>query len=392
MKLKAQAAGQGIEEARPEPAADDWAELIGGEEEVAEVVADVVAEEATEEEQEEHTPALDALLNDGLETTEQAQAAQEFAGSLVEDATNPVVATTVVDEVLAADPLPADTSYDSDSTDEESLVEIKRAREKVRRCEQEFVAAREETKDAKKSWEAAVKELTETIDNLTRPLPLFDGKAAAKQIVQGAAKMAEKSGTAESSQDATEAPDTPAPTPTQTQEIPPEAVATIRVRLLTEIEAGGIIFGHDGEVLTAYIDDDGSICLALKDVVAEGEDEQPPGWQYAYLDAEEFEEIGEEQEVGKAKEAMDAAIGGTKAAGTTAWQGVTVEALGLPPGICQVLREENSIGTLGALADWTAGGGSGRGRELTELKKIGQAKADKIQEACDRYWREHPQR
>jgi hypothetical protein len=67
------------------------------------------------------------------------------------------------------------------------------------------------------------------------------------------------------------------------------------------------------------------------------------------------------------------------------WREVSIEDLGIPPGICKILREEHEITTLGGIADWSSSGNS-----LTSLKKIGESKAAKIEEAMDRYWAAHP--
>jgi phosphopentomutase len=50
-----------------------------------------------------------------------------------------------------------------------------------------------------------------------------------------------------------------------------------------------------------------------------------------------------------------------------------------------ILRDENDIGTLGQIAEFC------EKYELTDLKKIGAAKAEKIQEAMDAYWKANPQ-
>ncbi|HUT94623.1 MAG TPA: hypothetical protein VMY37_34525, partial [Thermoguttaceae bacterium] len=69
------------------------------------------------------------------------------------------------------------------------------------------------------------------------------------------------------------------------------------------------------------------------------------------------------------------------------WRSVTTEELGIPKGICQVLREcpERSITTRGDIADWTA-----TDRPLTSIPRIGEAKRDKILEACIKYDDAHP--
>ena len=67
-----------------------------------------------------------------------------------------------------------------------------------------------------------------------------------------------------------------------------------------------------------------------------------------------------------------------------AWRSATIEDAGIPPAVCKILRENNDIGTLGQLADW------GNEFALTDLKKIGPAKAEQIQNATDDYWAKNP--
>ena len=66
------------------------------------------------------------------------------------------------------------------------------------------------------------------------------------------------------------------------------------------------------------------------------------------------------------------------------WQDVTTEQLGIDPKLCILLREQNGIATLGQISDFC------KTYELTDLKKIGKAKAQKIEEAMDAYWKVNP--
>lgn len=59
----------------------------------------------------------------------------------------------------------------------EALEQIKLARDHVARMEVCYLAAKEEAKDCKASWEAAVTHLTKVIDEATKPMPLFDRTA-----------------------------------------------------------------------------------------------------------------------------------------------------------------------------------------------------------------------
>lgn len=91
----------------------------------------------------------------------------------------------------------------------------------------------------------------------------------------------------------------------------------------------------------------------------------------------------------KTSEAPAAAAG--PAAGPVdpnAWRAVPISDLDLLPGLVAILAENPSkpIKTIGDLADWT----SAR-RPLTEISKVGEAKAEKIEAALDGFWRKHPE-
>lgn len=68
-----------------------------------------------------------------------------------------------------------------------------------------------------------------------------------------------------------------------------------------------------------------------------------------------------------------------------AWRRFELAGLDLSPAIVQTLAD-NDLTTMGQLCDFTAGGGL-----LTDLKKIGRGKAEKIEDACERFWAEHPE-
>jgi ERCC4-type nuclease len=69
---------------------------------------------------------------------------------------------------------------------------------------------------------------------------------------------------------------------------------------------------------------------------------------------------------------------------TDAWRSEPIEVLNLPVGIVKVLQEA-MITTLGAIAT------QGEVGSLTDIEGIGEAKAEKIADALEQYWREHPQ-
>lgn len=64
------------------------------------------------------------------------------------------------------------------------------------------------------------------------------------------------------------------------------------------------------------------------------------------------------------------------------WKATTTAELGLPVPIVTLLDAHNpAIRTLGDIADFTASGG-----QLTDIKGIGEAKATKIEDACNAFW------
>ena len=71
-----------------------------------------------------------------------------------------------------------------------------------------------------------------------------------------------------------------------------------------------------------------------------------------------------------------------------AWRSILIQVTSIPTAICKILNEENQVYTLGQLADVTSQPGSA----LTDLHKIGQAKADKIEEAMQEYWAANPRK
>lgn len=62
------------------------------------------------------------------------------------------------------------------------------------------------------------------------------------------------------------------------------------------------------------------------------------------------------------------------------WRAIPISELQLSKSIENLLIEENGIKTIGDLSNWTSR------KRLTDLSKIGQAKADKIQEADEEFW------
>ncbi len=67
--------------------------------------------------------------------------------------------------------------------------------------------------------------------------------------------------------------------------------------------------------------------------------------------------------------------------GDESWRTVTLASLNLSPGILEILAESD-ITTIGHITDHTAGGW-----RLTDIAKIGEAKAEKIEQALESFWR-----
>ena len=68
------------------------------------------------------------------------------------------------------------------------------------------------------------------------------------------------------------------------------------------------------------------------------------------------------------------------------WRKATLDELGLTGAIAKALAEnEPPLTTLGAISDWT------KEYRLIDVKGIGEAKADDIEEALEDYWRRNPQ-
>lgn len=74
----------------------------------------------------------------------------------------------------------------------------------------------------------------------------------------------------------------------------------------------------------------------------------------------------------------------SQAAGGESWRSVTLEELKIPAGLSKKLTEAG-FETLGKLADHTAAG-----KRFADIKGIGQAAAEKIEKACERWWEKNP--
>lgn len=68
-----------------------------------------------------------------------------------------------------------------------------------------------------------------------------------------------------------------------------------------------------------------------------------------------------------------------------AWRELSLSVLGLPEKMIEKLNEASLI-SLGQLADYTA-----KGNLLTDVQGVGEASAQKIDDALDQFWAEHPE-
>ncbi len=66
------------------------------------------------------------------------------------------------------------------------------------------------------------------------------------------------------------------------------------------------------------------------------------------------------------------------------WRDVPLSELDIPAGILRLLYEAD-IETVGQLADYTI-----TGKPLTSIAGIGEAKAERIEEALEKFWDDHP--
>ena len=82
---------------------------------------------------------------------------------------------------------PTAVTREASSWEAEALSQIKRARARVASMEGRYLEAKERAKDAKTSWDASVEELTQVIDDATKPMPLFDQKPTTTESTSGQA-------------------------------------------------------------------------------------------------------------------------------------------------------------------------------------------------------------
>lgn len=193
-------------------------------------------------------------------------------------------------------------------------------------------------KEAKDTEKAAAARLQNLLDRGPEHLPLLD-KAPEKPADKQPAPPAEP--------------------------LPEGARSWMRARVLATIAVKNVTI-EKGTELTAYTDQDGDVFILNPNNATDS----------IYLEPEEYEAVIVSQPSAPTSAVAD----------NDAWRSVTIEALGIPAGICKILREDNAITTLGQIADF-----SRDGAPLTSLKKVGQLKADKIEAAMDAFWARRPE-
>jgi len=183
----------------------------------------------------------------------------------------------------------------------------------------------------------------------------------------------------------TEAAETRPATAPAAEKSPEEIFETRKSRLEGELADAAVYEFECGEALKAAREIRKEVVTELRKHLANGPerlplfDDQPkPG----KATGEPMEEAAE------ATADPSEPVASTAPPEDTNWRLVTTEELGIPKGICQILREcpERSITTRGDIADWTA-----TDRPLTAIPRIGEAKSETILQACIKYdAEEHP--
>lgn len=219
---------------------------------------------------------------------------------------------------------------------ENTLVEIWNAERKCISAEAEVEDLKEQLKEAKARYDNCVSHLRKLARaaELDRDRPLLVEKPDAVQGVEEPVVAAEA---------ATDAP----------SEGEPLQPGEVRIRLLADIEEGDQKW-EKGAVIVARVDNAGDTFIPTP--TADNPDDGP------YLEAKEFELL----EDGAAAD-VDARLD-TPLAETA-----------IPPGLIEKLAE-HKITTVRELAAFTAE------KQLTDIKGIGQGKAEKIEDAMEAFW------
>jgi len=162
--------------------------------------------------------------------------------------------------------------------------------------------------------------------------------------------------------------------------MPPDAVSSLRIHLLKTIKLEGVTYGTAGTVVQAYQDESGDVFLAY------WPDEET--CETAYLEAEEFELVEEEDDPGKPGPVTAPEVIGKLADDSWRQDKIATVLAGtgkdkLTDKLVEIL-ENHDILTMGDLADAP----TVKGCELTQLKGITAKRLEKIEAATERYWAE----
>jgi hypothetical protein len=313
----------------------------------------------------------DELLNmdpasDPAEAVEAAGVVEAFdETTIVESMTPPWEDTpAVVEETVsqaAIQPVQPDDEITSQKLELCGLIE--EAEAEITVVDEEIAELSTQLKAAKKLRESKIEEMRELVVQLRsidRGLPLFDVKPQPPR----SSKAKEKA--------------KPAAAPVAVrnpwdQWEQGQAISLVRVLVPTKgVDAGAMLRTFDveppqvdGDSLTGIVK---AYRLNSTEIVELEKSECSP-----VLPGVEEAPIG--QRIRHAKDS-----GESQTADSDSWKHVSIASLDLPSSIVEILTEDNSIGTIGELAAFTTW------NRLTDLKKIGESKADKIEEALGKFW------
>lgn len=297
-----------------------------------------------------HTPDADDL-DDGPQPGDELDDAPAETDESVADDSSEVEQAAIAPTAAPAPPLSLD-EYEQERRDAADRVA------EAALAQAEAVAA---TKAAKKRFESALEDLQDIIDRGPEDRPLFDKPAAPPPAVTESAVAASDDDDAEgSTDDESTASESEAAVPIKIAE------GQIRIRLLKKIiddhPTRGKLEWEKGVELTAHVDSSGTTVIPFIDDPSDG----------TALEAEEFAIIGEAViESGDADAVVDDSDDprlDTPLAETP-----------IPKNLVQKLAESEIV-TVRDLAAYT------REAPLTDIKGIGQAKAEKIEAAMVEFW------
>lgn len=292
-----------------------------------------------------HTPDADDL-DDGPQPGDETDDVPAEPDESVADDSSEVEQAAIAPTAAPAPPLSLD-EYEQERRDAADRVA------EAALAQAEAVAA---TKAAKKQFEAALENLQDIIDRGPEDRPLFDKPAVPPPAVTEAAVAA-------SDDDNDDDDDESATSESEAAAPIKLAEGEIRIRLLKEIiddhPTRGKLEWKRGTELTAHVDSSGTTVIPFTDDPTDG----------TALEAEEFAIIGEVViECGDADDSrLDTPLADTS----------------IPSAILAKIADAG-IRTVRELANFTSV------KQLTDIKGIGQAKAEKIEAALVKFWEKNP--